>query len=185
MTPVEPRRNAIGRNTADNTSAMPTSAPVICDIDLRVASTGERLSSRMTRSTFSTTTIASSTSRPIASTIANIVSMLIENPAAASTPNVPSRTIGTAIVGMSVARMFCRNSSMTRNTRKIASLSVLTTSRMDTRTNGVVSNGVTARSPCGNVGLSSSSSACTFCAVWSAFALVASEMATPEACDVL
>jgi hypothetical protein len=45
-----------------------------------VASRGESPSSLMMRSTFSTTTIASSTSSPIASTIANIVSMLIEYP---------------------------------------------------------------------------------------------------------
>ena len=57
---------------------MPTSAPVIWSIDLRVASSGDRPSSLIRRSTFSTTTMASSTSRPIASTMANIVSMLIE-----------------------------------------------------------------------------------------------------------
>src|SRR3546814_17798574 len=45
MTPVEPPKNAIGRNTADSTSAMPTSAPVICDIERRVASFGEPHSS--------------------------------------------------------------------------------------------------------------------------------------------
>ncbi len=57
---------------------MPISAPVISSIDLRVASFGGNPSSCITRSTFSTTTIASSTKRPIASTIANIVSVLIE-----------------------------------------------------------------------------------------------------------
>ncbi|CAM3311899.1 hypothetical protein BUGL105410_29310 [Burkholderia gladioli] len=78
MMPVEPEKRAIGTNTADSTVAMPTSAPVISRIDLRVASRGESPSSCITRSTFSTTTIASSTSRPIASTIANMVSVLIE-----------------------------------------------------------------------------------------------------------
>ena len=46
-------------------------------------------------------------------------------PAAASTPNVPSSTTGTAIVGISVARKFCRNRYITRNTSTIASSSVL------------------------------------------------------------
>ena len=78
MTPTEPPKNAIGKNTADSTVVMPTSAPVISPIDLRVASFGSSPSSRITRSTFSTTTIASSTSRPIASTIANMVSVLME-----------------------------------------------------------------------------------------------------------
>ena len=126
-------------NTAASTSAMPTSAPVICVIDLRVASLGERCSSCITRSTFSTTTIASSTSRPIASTRPNIVSVLIEKPNAASTPKVPSSTTGTAIVGISVARKFCRNRNITRNTSTIASISVFTTSSIDRRMNGVVS----------------------------------------------
>jgi hypothetical protein len=51
---------------------------VISAIDLRVASRGDRPSSLITRSTFSTTTMASSTSRPIASTMPNMVSVLIE-----------------------------------------------------------------------------------------------------------
>ena len=78
MTPVEPPKNAMGRKTADSTSAMPMSAPVISSIDSIVASRGDFPSVRMMRSTFSTTTIASSTSNPIASTRANSVSVLIE-----------------------------------------------------------------------------------------------------------
>ncbi|MCY1372338.1 hypothetical protein D9M69_595380 [compost metagenome] len=68
----------MGRNTADTTTAMPTSAPVISFIDLIVAAFASSPSSCMTRSTFSTTTIASSTSRPMASTMPNSVSTLIE-----------------------------------------------------------------------------------------------------------
>ena len=59
---------------------MPMIAPVICDIALRVASFGESPSSDMMRSTFSTTTMASSTRMPIASTMPNSVSMLIDSP---------------------------------------------------------------------------------------------------------
>jgi hypothetical protein len=78
MTPVEPPKKAIGTNTAESTKAMPISAPTIWSIDLRVASFGDNPSSLIKRSTFSTTTIASSTSRPMASTVANMVSVLIE-----------------------------------------------------------------------------------------------------------
>ncbi len=78
MTPVEPPRKAIGTNTAARIMPTATSAPVIWSMDLRVASSGVSPSSLMRRSTFSTTTMASSTSRPMASTIANMVSMLIE-----------------------------------------------------------------------------------------------------------
>jgi hypothetical protein len=69
-----------------------------------------------------------------------MVSMLMEKPATAMTPNVPSSTTGTARVGISVARMFCRNSNITRNTRPIASNSVSTTSLMAVVTNGVLSS---------------------------------------------
>ena len=78
MTPTEPEKKAIGRKTAESTMAMPIRAPVISPIDFFVASRGESPSSAITRSTFSTTTIASSTRRPMASTIANMVSVLIE-----------------------------------------------------------------------------------------------------------
>ena len=140
MAPVVPGKNAIGMNTADSTMAMPTSAPVIWRMDLRVAERGSRFSSCITRSTFSTTTIASSTSRPIASTRLNMVSMLMENPATAITPNVPSSTTGTASVGISVARKFCRKISITRNTSPTAMISVMATSSIAVLTNGVVSS---------------------------------------------
>ena len=78
MTPTEPEKKAIGMNTAVSTSAIPIRAPVISPMDFSVASRADRPSSVMMRSTFSTTTMASSTSRPMASTMANMVSMLIE-----------------------------------------------------------------------------------------------------------
>ena len=62
-------------------------------------------------------------------------------PKAASTPKVPSSTTGTAMVGMRVARKFCRKRSMTRNTSTMASRRVFTTSSMESRTKGVVSTG--------------------------------------------
>ena len=95
----------------------------------------------MTRSTFSTTTMASSTSRPIANTMPNIVRVFIEKPNAARIAKVPSSTTGTAMVGISVARKFCRNRYITGNTGMMASISVFTTSLMEILTNGVVSYG--------------------------------------------
>ena len=141
MTPVEPLKNAIGPKTAASTSPMPIKALVISSMDLAVASRGESPSSDMMRSTFSTTTMASSTSRPIASTIANMVSMLIENPNSPRTAKVPRMTTGTASVGISVARRFPRKRYITRNTSRTASNRVLTTSLIASFTNGVVSLG--------------------------------------------
>ena len=75
----------------------------------------------------------------MASTMANIVRVLMEKPAMDRIPNVPSSTTGTASVGINVARMFCRKISMTKKTRTMASISVFTTSSIDSMTNGVVS----------------------------------------------
>ncbi|MNR21866.1 hypothetical protein D3C85_1387910 [compost metagenome] len=63
---------------------------------------GGRPSVAMIRSTFSTTTMASSTRIPMASTIANMVSTLIENPSASITANDPSMATGTTSAGISV-----------------------------------------------------------------------------------
>ena len=78
MLPTAPAKNAIGTNTLTSTTVMPITAPVIWPIALRVASRGPRCSSAINRSTFSTTTIASSTRMPMASTMPNSVSTLIE-----------------------------------------------------------------------------------------------------------
>ncbi len=139
MTPVEPPKNAMGPKTAESTSPMPMRALVISPMDLRVASLAESPSSCMTRSTFSTTTMASSTRRPMASTMANMVSMLMENPNSPRTAKVPRITTGTAMVGIRVARRFPMKRYMTRKTSRMASKSVFTTSSMATLTNGVVS----------------------------------------------
>ena len=79
MTPVEPPKNAMGRNTAESTIAIATSAMVICSMDLIVACRGVRVgSSSIRRFTFSTTTIASSTNSPIARQSPNSVNVLME-----------------------------------------------------------------------------------------------------------
>ncbi|MNC35834.1 hypothetical protein D3C75_843300 [compost metagenome] len=171
----------MGNSTAESTKAIPTSAPWICPIDLRVASLGDRCSSAITRSTFSTTTIASSTSNPIARIMPNMVKVLIEKPAAARTPKVPNNTTGTVKVVMMVARRFCKNSSMTRKTRTTASPSVCITPLMDSVTTGVVSYGYTASIPAGKNGFRRSTVARIALAVSRALAPVAKRMAIPEA----
>ena len=56
----------------------------------------------MMRSTFSTTTMASSTTMPITSTMPNMVSTLIEKPIASSGGEGASSATGTTMVGMMV-----------------------------------------------------------------------------------
>ena len=100
--PVEPAKKASGTNTDTSTTVTPMMAPEIWRMALRVASSGDSPSSLMMRSTFSTTTMASSTTIPITSTMPNMVSTLIEKPSASSDAKVPSSAIGTTMVGMIV-----------------------------------------------------------------------------------
>ena len=110
----------------------------------------------MRRSVFSITTIASSTTMPIASTRANSVSTLIVKPSSSSPRNVPTTLTGTASIGISVARQLWRKTNTTRVTSSMASTSVVTTSLMDAVTNGVVSNGILYFTPGGRLRDSSS-----------------------------
>ncbi len=91
----------------------------------------------MLRSTFSTTTMASSTTMPIASTRPNSVSALIEKPNRYITAKVPMIETGTASSGMIEARQVCRNRITTSTTSAIASSSVCTTASIEARTNCV------------------------------------------------
>ena len=77
--PEMPGMKATGTNTESSTSVIATIGAVISAIAFLVASAGESPgSSSMMRSTFSTTTIASSTRMPIASTIASNDTVLAE-----------------------------------------------------------------------------------------------------------
>ena len=107
--------------------------PDTSSIALRVASIGGRPSS-MCRSTFSTTTMASSTTMPMASTSPNSDSVLSEKPSASMTAKVPTSDTGTATSGMIDARQVCRNTITTMTTSRMASNSVSTTARIDSRT---------------------------------------------------
>ena len=77
------------------------------------------------RCTFSITTIASSTTRPVASVIPNSVSELMEKPKILMNAKVPISETGMVIAGIMVARQSCRNRKMTMMTMTIASLSVI------------------------------------------------------------
>ena len=74
--------------------------------------------------------IASSTTRPMASTSPISVSVLIEKPNAAISPNVATRATGMATMGMSVVRSPCRKMKTTIKTSAKASPSVCSTSLM-------------------------------------------------------
>ena len=83
------------------------------------------LPSRTCRSTFSTTTIASSTTRPTDSTIARIVSRFRLKPKASITIAAPTSETGIATSGTSAVRTEPMNRNTTRPTIRIVSVSVL------------------------------------------------------------
>jgi hypothetical protein len=78
----------------------------------------------MLRSTFSTTTMASSTTIPIASTRPNSERSLIEKPHNSIAEKVPTMETGTASKGMMDARQVCRNRITTSTTSATASSKV-------------------------------------------------------------
>ena len=93
----------------------------------------------MFRSTFSTTTIASSTTIPIASTNPNSERLFSEKPIAAMAAKVPINDTGTASNGMIEARQLCKKITTTSTTRSMASTRVWSTALIDSRVNPVVS----------------------------------------------
>src|SRR5207244_8001792 len=78
--PVVPGKNATGTNTATRTSEVAITAPVTSFMAADAARLGSLSPSLICRSMFSITTMASSTTSPVASVMPNSVRVLIENP---------------------------------------------------------------------------------------------------------
>ncbi len=138
MRPVSPPTKATGTNTADRISAMPTTGADTSFIAWRVASRGDMPCS-MWWITASTTTMASSTTMPMARTRPNMESVFTENPSIGKKMKVPMIETGTVSSGMIVARTFCRKMNTTSVTRISASTKVFTISWIEALTAGVVS----------------------------------------------
>ena len=123
--PVIPDKKLTGTNTAASTNDVAMSGLTRVSIAFFVASYGDRCSCSIMRSTFSTTTMASSTTIPIASTNPNNVNMFKEKPNISMKPNVPIKEIGTATKGITVALQLCNERNTTRMTSINASNNVL------------------------------------------------------------
>src|SRR5258707_11552743 len=128
--PEIPERNAEGTKTAQRVSAIEMRAPTTSSI-VRWAASDGGIPDLMLRSTFSTTTIASSTTIPTASTRPNSDRLLIEIPSIVRTLKVPTRETGIATTGMIVARQVWRKRNTTPTTREIATKMVTITSLID------------------------------------------------------
>ena len=103
-----PPKNATGTNTAESTKTIATKAPATSFIARFAAVLAETFSTTMMRSTFSNTTMASSTTIPMASVMAKSVSVLSEKSKSHKPTIVPIKDTGTAIIGIKVARQLCR-----------------------------------------------------------------------------
>ena len=135
--PVMPVMNA-QEQTPRRNQATAITGPVTSSIARRRRVRGCRPSA-IQRSTFSTTTMASSTTMPMASTRPNNERLLSEKPMAAITANVPTMATGMAASGITATRQFCRKTNTTMATRITASRNVFSTPMIDSRINGVVS----------------------------------------------
>ena len=118
--PVRPGVKASGANTAANVKVIAITAKAISLEPFRAALKGVSPSS-MWRKMFSSTTMESSTTRPMASTSDSKVSVLMLNPAAAMSENTPIRLTGMVISGMIEARSVRRKRKTTRATSATAS----------------------------------------------------------------
>ena len=134
-----PGTNDAGINTASKTSEVATIGPVTSCIAIAVAFLRETLPFSICRSTFSTTTIASSTTSPIASTSPKRVSVLMEKPNAIMMAKAPISETGIAITGIIAARQLCKKIKITSTTSPTASSNVTTSSINEMRTNSEVS----------------------------------------------
>ncbi len=144
-----PGKNATGTNTATSTMPMTMTALNTSCIASTAARYADLPNSRMCRSMFSTTTIASSTTMPMASTMPNSVSVLIEKPNSLTKAKVPISDTGMVRAGMMVLRQFCRNRNITSTTSSNASPRVFNTSVIDSRTTVTWSNASRHSSPGG------------------------------------
>ncbi len=124
--------NSSGISTAISEKVREISVKPICRAPLSAASSGVAPSSRW-RAMFSSMTMASSTTKPVAMVRAISVRLFTEKPARYITPKVPTRDSGTAMEGISVALTRRRNRKVTITTRAMASISSCCTSRTEAR----------------------------------------------------
>ena len=129
--PEMPGMKATGTKTDSSTSVIARIAPVISPIAALAALAGDMPGfAAILASTASTTTMASSTTMPIASTIASSDTVLMVKPIANITAKVPTSATGTAISGMIVARRLPRKMNTTSTTSTKASIRVCSTDLM-------------------------------------------------------
>jgi len=128
--PALPGRNDKGMNTAANTAVVVMTAKKTCRVPRTAAARGFK-PAFLCLTIFSRTTMASSTTIPVASRSASSVRMLIEKPASQIPATVPISATGIVIAGMRVARQLSKKMKMMVITMLMASVKENNTSLMD------------------------------------------------------
>ena len=148
---MSPCRKLSGTNTATSTRVVAITAKAIWRVPRKAATRGVSPSSCMRRWMFSSTTMASSTISPMASTRASRVSRLMVKPSTASAAKLPIRAMGTVTAGIRVVRTLPRNRKIATTTRPMAMNSVCTTCPMAPSTNTEASKFSDSSMPSGRV----------------------------------
>ena len=130
--PTMPPSSRIGRNTAISDSVIDSTVKPTSR-DPSSAASSRPIPFSMCREMFSITTIASSTTNPVATVSAISDRLSSENPSSHIGPNVAMIDAGTTIDGMIVARQLRRNRNVTSVTRNTAITSVRSVSASDAR----------------------------------------------------
>ncbi len=154
--PEVPGIKATGINTAMKTSVQEITAVDTSLMASRVAWRASEIPLSILAITASTTTMASSTTVPMANTNANSVRMFKEKPAKETIAKVPSRETMMESDGMRVALKFWRKKYTTRITRMMAMINVSTTLWMAAKRKSSEVSRISNSSPAGMVGFSSS-----------------------------
>src|SRR5690606_33975292 len=128
--PTNPSRKITGKNTAANVIEIEITAKKISFEPLIAAEIGDMPSSTFLN-IFSVTTIPSSTTKPVASTIANNVNTLIEKPQRYMIKNVAISDTGISTSGRKAMDQLRKNMYIINTTSIMAMISVSTTSRTD------------------------------------------------------
>src|ERR1035437_7794791 len=179
--PMVPGKNETGTKTAIKTSEVAITALVTSPMARDVASCGSECSMAMCRCTFSMTTMASSTTSPVASVMPKRVSELIEKPKSLIKAKVPISETGIVTAGIMVARQSSRKRKMTVMTMKTATTRVTSTSRMESPTTVVESKAMAYSSPGGKLFDNSFNAALAWLSTSRALALESCMTPTPMA----
>ncbi|MNO42994.1 hypothetical protein D3C76_331990 [compost metagenome] len=150
--------NSSGINTAIREKVREIRVKPICRAPLSAACMGLSPSS-MCREIFSSMTMASSTTKPVAMVRAMRVRLFTEKPARYITPKVPINDSGTVMEGIRVALKRRKNRKVTITTRAMAKNSSWRTSLIEARMVWVRSVSTTTSRPAGRLSVIVGSSA--------------------------